>query len=95
MLARPLTHFNLSTRKTANKRKSAFKNERHEMEKQTHYWDVLKKDAEACFRIGRNVAEKAKAAAENPGFEAQYADELAKHGLQKDFWRGIASTAAA
>jgi len=49
------------------------------MKKQGHYWDVIKKDAEACFRIGQNVAQNSKAAAENPGFEAQYAAELAKH----------------
>jgi len=70
------------------------KNERHEMKKQAHYWEVIKKDAEACFRIGQNVAQNSKAAAENPGFEAQYAAELAKHGLQKDFRRGVASAAA-
>ena len=70
------------------------KNERHEMKKQTHYWDVIKKDAEACFRIGQNVAQNAKAAAENPGFAMQYAAELAKHGLQRDFMRGAASSAA-
>jgi hypothetical protein len=70
------------------------KNERHEMKKQTHYWEVIKKDAEACFRIGQNVAQNSKAAAENPGFEAQYAAELAKHGLQPDYCRGAASAAA-
>ena len=70
------------------------KNERHEMKKQTHYWDVIKKDAEACFRIGQNVAQNAKASAENPGFEAQYAAELAKRGLQNDYLRGTANAAA-
>jgi hypothetical protein len=70
------------------------KNEQHEMKKQTHYWEVLKKDAEACFRIGQNLTQNHKAAAENPGFEAQYAAELAKHGLQPDFCRGAASAAA-
>jgi hypothetical protein len=39
------------------------KNERHQMKKQTHYWEVLKKDAETCF----------------PGFDAKYNAELAKH----------------
>jgi hypothetical protein len=70
------------------------KNEQHEMKKQSHYWEVLKKDAEACFRISQNLAQNYKAAAENPGFEAQYAAELAKHGLQPDYCRGAASAAA-
>jgi len=64
------------------------------MKKQTHYWDVIKKDAEACFRIGQNVAQNSKAAAEDPGFAAQYNAELAKHGLQQDYRRGVASNAA-
>ncbi len=67
--------------------------ERHDMKKQTHYWEVLKKDAEACFRIGQNVSQNRKAAAADPGFEAQYNAELAKHGLQQDFCRGTASAA--
>ena len=67
------------------------KNERQEMKKQTHYWDLLKKDAETCFRIGQNVGQNHRLAAENPGFEAQYKAELAKHGLQQDFCRGTAS----
>jgi hypothetical protein len=70
------------------------KNEQHEMKKQRHYWEVIKKDAEACFRISQNVTQNHKAAAENPGFEAQYAAELAKHGLQPDYCRGAASAAA-
>jgi hypothetical protein len=58
------------------------KNEQHEMKKQTHYWEVLKKDAEACFRISQNPHAKPQSRRRNPGFEAQYAAELAKHGLQ-------------
>jgi len=70
------------------------KNEQHEMKKQTHYWEVLKKDAEACFRIGQNLAQNHKAAAEMPGFEAQYAAELAKHGLQHHQFGGAQAAAA-
>jgi hypothetical protein len=70
------------------------KNEAHDMKKQTHYWEVLKKDAETCFRIGQNVSQNHKAAAADPGFEAQYNAELAKHGLQPDFCRGTAAAAA-
>jgi len=83
--------FEAQNRKNEEQR---IKNERHEMKKQTHYWDVIKKDAEACFRIGQNVAQNAKAATENPGFAAQYAAELAKHGLQNDYLRGTANAAA-
>jgi hypothetical protein len=70
------------------------KKEKHEMKKQTHYWDLLRKDAEACFRVGQSVTQCSKAAAENPGFEAQYNAELAKHGLRQDRWPGTASAAA-
>ena len=80
--------FEAQTRKQEELR---LKNERHEMKKQTHYWDLLKKDAEVCCRIGLNVGQNHKLAAENPGFEAQYQAELAKHGLQPDFCRGTAS----
>jgi hypothetical protein len=70
------------------------KNERHDMKKQTHYWEVLKKDAETCFRIVQNISQTRKAAAaEDSGFEAQYNAELAKHGLQPDFCRGTAAAA--
>jgi hypothetical protein len=42
-------------------------------------------------RIGQNVGQHHKLAAENPGFEAQYNAELAKHNLRQDFCRGTAS----
>ena len=57
--------------------------EKHEMKKQTHYWDVLKKDAAACNQISANVLQNSRARAEFPGFEAEYAAELKKHGLQE------------
>jgi hypothetical protein len=82
--------FEAQTRKEEEVR---IKNERHDMKKQTHYWEVLKKDAETCFRIGQNVAATNKAARENPGFEAQYNAELAKNGLKQDFCFGTASAA--
>ena len=69
--------FEAQTRKEEEIR---IKNERHQMKKQTHYWEVLKKDAETCFRIGQNVSQNHKAAAEDPGFEAKYNAELAKQG---------------
>jgi hypothetical protein len=55
------------------------KSESHAMKKETHYWDVLKKDAETCFRIGQNVRQNHQATVEDPGFEAKYSAELAKH----------------
>ena len=67
------------------------KNESHAMKKQTHYWEVLKKDAETCFRIGQSVSQNRKAAAEDSGFEAQYNAELAKHSLKQDYCRGTAA----
>jgi len=70
------------------------KNEQHEMKKQTHYWEVLKKDAEACFRVSQTLTQNSKAAAEIPGFEAQYAAELAKHGLQHHQFGGAQAAAA-
>ena len=82
--------FEAHTRKEEELR---IKNERHEMKKQTHYWDLLRKDGEACSRLSLNVIQNGKAAAENPGFAAQYAAELAKHGLQKESY-GSATAAA-
>jgi len=67
--------------------------ERHEMKKQSHYWDVLKKDAQACHQISLNALQNMKARAENPGFEAEYAAELAKRGLENNSWE-VASKAS-
>lgn len=58
------------------------KAERHEMKKQTHYWDVLCKDAQACHQIGVNSLQHLAAAEGHPGFEAQYAADLTAHGLK-------------
>jgi hypothetical protein len=57
--------------------------EQHEMKKQAHYWEVLKKDAQACHQIAQNTLLNLNAIKENPGFQTQYAADLAKHGLQK------------
>jgi hypothetical protein len=32
--------------------------EKHRMKKDTHYWDILKKDAEACHELARNLIQK-------------------------------------
>jgi hypothetical protein len=63
----------------AQKRKNEdlrIKNERHEMKKEHHYWDVRMKDAAFCHRAAQNVANMNQAARENPGFEAQYIAEV-------------------
>ena len=57
--------------------------EKHEMKKQSHYWDILKKDAQACHQISLNTLQNIKASAENPGFQSAYDAELAKHGLKE------------
>jgi hypothetical protein len=56
--------------------------EKHEMKKQTHYWEVLRKDGEACHQISLNTLENLKARRENPDFESEYAAELAKRSLE-------------
>jgi hypothetical protein len=68
--------FEAQTRKDEELR---IKNERHQMKKEHHEWDVRLKDAKFCHLAGQNVANFNKAARENPGFEAQYNAELAKH----------------
>jgi hypothetical protein len=52
------------------------KNERHEMKKEHHFWDVRMKDAAFCNRVGLNVSHTNQATRENPGFEAQYMAEI-------------------
>jgi hypothetical protein len=72
------------TRKTANgfeaqerkKEELRIQNERHEMKKEHHYWDVLIKDATFCHRAGQNVANLNKAMREDPAFEARYHAEM-------------------
>jgi hypothetical protein len=51
-------------------------NERHEMKKDHHEWDIRIKDATFCHRAGQNVANTNKFARENPAFEAQYVAEV-------------------
>ena len=70
------------------------KNEQHEMKKQKHYWDVMKKDLETCRQISLNTMQNIKARAENPGFEAEYDAQLAKLGLKQDAKHTAAQAAA-
>jgi hypothetical protein len=59
--------------------------EKHEMKKNSHYWDVLKKDCEATNQMATNALQNLKAQEQHPGFEAKYKEELAKRGLKKNF----------
>jgi hypothetical protein len=65
--------FEAQNRKNAELR---LKNERHEMKKEHHEWDIRLKDATFCHRVGQNVSHTSQAARENPGFEAQYIAEV-------------------
>ena len=88
-------------RRTANgfeaqerqKEELRIKNERHEMKKDHHEWDVRIKDATLCHRAGQNVANFNKADLENPNFDAKYiaeVDRLLQNGRPE-----VAKTAAA
>jgi hypothetical protein len=65
--------------------------EKHQMKKDSHYWDILLKDAQTCHELGRNVRQRVEATAEIPDFANQLAAELHKHGLK----RGSFDSAAA
>jgi hypothetical protein len=62
------------------------KNEQHEMKKQSHYWDVLHKDAKACHQLSLNSTQQLNAMKENPEFVAHYNAELAKRGAKPSTW---------
>ena len=57
--------------------------EKHQMKKDAHYWDVLKKDAQACHELARNLIQKMDAIKQNPDFSTQLEAELAKHNAKK------------
>jgi hypothetical protein len=82
--------FEAQERKNEDQR---IKTEQHEMTKQTHYWDVLFKDAKACHQITLNGVQNRDAARQHPGFEAQIAADLAKLGLQREAFQ-VATPAA-
>jgi hypothetical protein len=81
----------------AQKRQEAaaqIKSEQHAMKKQTHYWDLLRKDGEACHQIAKNTLQNLAALNEFPAFEAQFAAELAARSLKKGEFQTAASAAA-
>jgi hypothetical protein len=56
--------------------------EKHRMKKDAHYWDILKKDAEACHELTRNLTQKMDAMKQNPDFLTQLAAEFALHNVK-------------
>jgi hypothetical protein len=56
--------------------------EKHRMKKDAHYWDILKKDAEACHELTRNLTQKMEAMKQNPDFLTQLEAEFALHNLK-------------
>ena len=68
------------------------KNERHEMKKQAHYWEVMRKDGEASNRISLNLLQKMQARKEFPNFDAELEAEFVKLGLRKGNF-GLATAA--
>jgi hypothetical protein len=69
------------------------KTERHAMKKQTHYWDVLRKDGEACHQLSQNTLQNLNAAHQHPDFEAQLAAELGRHGFKRTQFAGATPAA--
>jgi len=65
--------------------------EKHELKKQSHYWDVLKKDALTCQQLSTLAMQNIEARKQNPGFDAEYQAELAKRGLQKNAWEAASA----
>ncbi len=79
----------------AQKRKDEelrIKNERHEMKKQAHYWEVMRKDGEASNRISLNLLQKMQARKEFPNFDTELETEFTKLGLKKGNF-GLATAA--
>jgi len=57
--------------------------EAHQMKKDKHFWEVLKKDAEACHELTRNLTQKMDAMKGNPEFLTQLEAEFAKHNIKR------------
>ncbi len=73
----------------AQKRAEALLNlklEKHEMKKHGHYWELLLKDGKAMHQMISVLNARSAAGRENPGFEAQFAAELAKLGLKQNHY---------
>ena len=57
--------------------------EKHQMKKDAHYWDILKKDAETCYQLGKNVMDKMTGEAQLTDFTTRFDSELAQYNLKK------------
>jgi hypothetical protein len=53
--------------------------EKQQMKKDAHYWDMLKKDAETCNEIGRILTQKFEGMKFSPTFPNIMEDEIQKH----------------
>lgn len=60
--------------------------EKHEMKKDAHYWEVLRKDAFACQQLSLLAAQNCAARRQDPEFQAEYEVEFAKRGLTVNGW---------
>jgi hypothetical protein len=59
--------------------------EKHQMKKDAHYWDILKKDAEACYQLGKNVMDKMEGEAKLTDYADRIDAEYAKRNLKRGF----------
>jgi hypothetical protein len=57
--------------------------EKHQMKKDAHYWDILKKDAETCHELGRNLMQKLDGMKLSPDFPQRLDAEIAKHTMKQ------------
>ena len=61
------------------KEELGIQNERNERKKEHHEWDIRLKRCELGSRVTKNLIANVNATIENPGFEAQFAAEMARH----------------
>ena len=66
--------------------------EKHEMKKQSLYWDILKKDVETCRQLSSLSAQNIEARKQNPAFDAEYEAQLVERDLKKNFWEAASKT---
>jgi hypothetical protein len=67
--------------------------EKHELKKELHGWEIMKKDAAACRELAHLSSEKFAAAQQNSGFHAAYNEQLAKRGLESNDFCGATRAA--
>ena len=67
--------------------------EKHELKKELHSWELMKKDAAACREIAHLADEKVAAGQRNPDFYSEYTAELARRGLEFNAFCGATQAA--